>query len=47
MALLGAALRVGGGALDQNIMGRKKRVKPSAIAPEKVMNQETQRKVVD
>ena len=39
MALLGAALRVGGGALDRNITGRKKKVKPSAIAPEKVMGQ--------
>ena len=39
MALLGAALRVGGGALARNIMGRKKKVKPSAIAPEKVMGQ--------
>ena len=44
MALLGAALRVGGGALARNITGRKKRVKPSAIAPEKVMNQETPKK---
>ena len=39
MALLGAALRVGGGALARNITGRKKKVKPSAIAPEKVMGQ--------
>ena len=39
MALLGAALRVGGGALARNIMGRKKKVKPSAIAPEKVIGQ--------
>ena len=44
MALLGAALRVGGGALARNITGRKKKVKPSAIAPEKVMNQETPKK---
>ena len=39
MALLGAALRVGGGALARKITGRKKKVKPSAIAPEKVMGQ--------
>ena len=39
MALLGAALRLGGGALARNITGRKKKVKPSAIAPEKVMGQ--------
>ena len=44
MALLGAALRLGGGALARNITGRKKRIKPSAIAPEKVMNQETPKK---
>ncbi len=44
MALLGAALRVGGGALAKNIMGRKKKIKPSAIAPKKVMNQETPKK---
>jgi len=44
MALLGAALRVGGGALAKNIMGRKKKVKPSTIAPKKVMNQETPKK---
>ena len=44
MALLGAALRVGGGALARNITGRKKKVKPSAIAPEKVMGQETPKK---
>ena len=44
MALLGAALRVGGGALARKITGRKKKVKPSAIAPEKVMNQETPKK---
>ena len=39
MALLGAALRVGGGALARKITGRKKKVKPSAIAPEKVIGQ--------
>ena len=44
MALLGAALRLGGGALSRNITGRKKKVKPSAIAPEKMMGQETPKK---
>ena len=44
MALLGAALRVGGGALARNITGRKKKVNPSAIAPEKMMGQETPKK---
>jgi len=44
MALLGAALRVGGGALARNITGRKKTVKPSAIAPQKVMGQKESEK---
>ena len=44
MALAGALVRGGGAALARNIMGRKKKVKVSAVAPkQKVVGQEQKR----
>ena len=44
MALVGALVRGGGGALARNIMGRKKKVKASVVAPkQKVVGQEQKR----
>ena len=44
MALAGALVRGGGAALARNIMGRKKKVKASAVAPkQKVVGQEQKR----
>jgi len=44
MALAGALVRGGGGALARNIMGRKKKVKASVVAPkQKVVGQEQKR----
>ena len=41
MALAGALVRSGGAALARNIMGRKKKVKASVVAPkQKVVGQE-------
>ena len=44
MALAGALVRGGGAALARNIMGRKKKVKASVVAPkQKVVGQEQKR----